>query len=68
MKPDTSRTEADAAHHAAILGRSEWIGDGGETGPDPLLDEPDARLRPDPWGLPASKPTTPPGLPAEPPF
>lgn len=44
---DNSRTEADAAHFAAIAGASEHIGSPvGDQEPDPLL----ARvLGPDPW-------------------
>jgi hypothetical protein len=51
MRPDTtSRDEAGAREHAAILGASEWIGGGGgDQEPNPLLDAPDARGRPDPW-------------------
>jgi hypothetical protein len=66
---DFTTTEADAAYFAAIAGASEHIGSPvGDQEPNPLLDAPDARLRPDPWGLPNPKPTTPLDLPAEPPF
>ena len=46
----TSRTEADAAEWAQWLGRSEdFGGEVGDQEANPLLDEPDARNRPDPW-------------------
>jgi hypothetical protein len=63
---DNSRTEADAAHFAAIAGASEHIGSPvGDQEPDPVWAK---ALGPDPWGLPNPKPTTPLDLPAEPPF
>ena len=50
MTPDTSRTESAARDAANLAGRVEDFGGGvGDQSPNPLLDEPDARLRPDPW-------------------
>jgi hypothetical protein len=71
MRPDTSNTEADAAHFAAIAGRDEDFGGGvGDQGVSPLdrVDAQTGRPGPDPWDLPDPKPATPLDLPAEPPF
>lgn len=50
MTPDTSRTESAARDAANLAGRVEDFGGGvGDQSPNPLLDELDARNRPDPW-------------------
>jgi hypothetical protein len=51
VRPDThTHTPEDAAAYEALRGRDEWIGGGvGDEEPNPLLDAPDARERPDPW-------------------
>ena len=60
MRPDThTRTEADAGAHAALAGRSEDFGDSPGDQSDDLLDVGDARLRDDPWDLPAATPRPP---------
>lgn len=49
---DFTRDEQGAADYAALIGRNEDFGDGpGNQDPNPLLDAPDARLRPDPWDV-----------------
>ena len=68
MREDTSRTEADAAAYAALAGRDEEFGDGPGDQSDDLLDVGDARLRADPWDLPAITPRPPFVATDEPPF
>ena len=68
MREDTSRDEADAAAYANLAGRDEDFGDDPGDQGDDLLDVGDARLRPDPWGLPASTPRPPFVATDEPPF
>jgi hypothetical protein len=70
VRPDThTRTPEDAAAYEALRGRSEWIGGGvGDQEPNPLLDAPDARGRPDPWHDPPTMPREWPPIPTDPPF